>query len=142
MRASWAGRGRAPSGVYVALGTLSVCVVLRVQANRNDTSDRGLGSAAESTLSGMGRPCRWALVARGGCGWVERVEIFQLRYVPRRFTRVGQSRCGAGGAVRGPGAGRFVRCLGSLPLCVVFLVQANGNDTSDRCLGSAAESTL
>ena len=56
MRASWAGRGRAPSGVYVALGTLSVCVVLRVRANRNDTSDPGLGSAAESTLSGMGRP--------------------------------------------------------------------------------------
>ena len=25
------------------------------------TSDRCLGSAAESTLSGMGRPCRWAL---------------------------------------------------------------------------------
>ena len=43
---------------------------------------------------------------------------------------------------RGPGAGRFVRCLGPLPLCVVLLVQATRNDTSDRCLGPAAESTL
>ena len=90
----------------------------------------------------MGRPCRWALVAREGCGSVERVEIFQMRYVPRRFTRVGQSRCGAGGADRGPGAGRFVRDLGPLPLCVVLLVQANRNHTSDRDLGPAAESTL
>ena len=40
---------------------------------------------------------------------------------------------------RGPGAGRFVRCLGPLPLCVVLLVQANRNDASDRCLGPAAE---
>ena len=40
---------------------------------------------------------------------------------------------------RGPGAGRFVRCLGSLPLCVVLFVQADRNYTSDRCLGSAAE---
>ena len=40
---------------------------------------------------------------------------------------------------RGPGAGRFVRCLGPVPLCVVLLVQANRNDASDRCLGPAAE---
>ena len=43
---------------------------------------------------------------------------------------------------RGPGAGRFARCLGLLPLCVVLLVQANRNDTSDRAMGPAAESTL
>ena len=45
-------------------------------------------------------------------------------------------------AERGPGAGRFVRWLGSLPLCVVFRVQADRKDTSHRALGSAAESTL
>ena len=38
-----------------------------------------------------------------------------------------------------PVDGRPVRCLGSLPLCVVLLVQADRKDTSDRCLGSAAE---
>ena len=32
-----------------------------------------------------------------------------------------------------------VRCLGPLLLCVVLLVQANRYDTSDRCLGPAAE---
>ena len=45
-------------------------------------------------------------------------------------------------AERGPGAGRFVRVLGSLPLCVLLLVQADRKDTSHRALGSAAESTL
>ena len=68
--------------------------------------------------------------------------IFQMRWVPRRFTPVCRSRCGAGGADRGPGAGRFVRDLGPLPLCVALLVQANRNGTSDRDLGPAAESTL
>ena len=32
-----------------------------------------------------------------------------------------------------------VRCLGSLLLCVILLVQANRKDTPDRCLGSAVE---
>ena len=36
--ASGAGRGRAPSGVYVSLGSLPLWVVLRVQANRNELS--------------------------------------------------------------------------------------------------------
>ena len=45
-------------------------------------------------------------------------------------------------ADRGPGAGRFVRPMGPLPLCVVLLVQANRNDTSDQAIGPAAESTL
>ena len=42
---------------------------------------------------------------------------------------------------RGPGAGRFVRDLGPLPLCVALLVQANRNHTSHRDLGPTAEST-
>ena len=45
-------------------------------------------------------------------------------------------------AERGPGVGRFVRALGPFPLCVVFRVRANRNDTSDRALGPAAEGTL
>ena len=36
------------------LGPLLLCVVLRVQANRNEMSDRAMGPAAESTLSGIG----------------------------------------------------------------------------------------
>ena len=80
--------------------------------------------------------------AREGRGSLELVEIFQMRWIARRFTPVCRSRCGAGGADRGPGAGRFVRDLGPLPLCVVLLVQANRNHTSDRDLGPAAESTL
>ena len=80
--------------------------------------------------------------AREGCGSLERGEIFRMRVSPRRFTPVGRSRCGAGGAERGPGAGRFARCLGPPPLCVVSLVQANANDIPDRCLGPAAESTF
>ena len=79
--AGGAGRGPGAGRFRRGLGSLPLCVALLVQANRNDTSDRGLGSAAESTLSGMGRPCRWALVAREGCGSVERVEIFQMRIV-------------------------------------------------------------
>ena len=60
-------RGRtavpAPGGSY-GQWDHSPCVVLLVQANRNHTSDRAMGPAAESTLSGMGRPCRWALWLR------------------------------------------------------------------------------
>ena len=55
--------------------------------------------------------------------------LFQMRWVARRFTPVCRSRCGARGADRGPGAGRFVRALGPLLLCVILLVQANRNDT-------------
>ena len=43
---------------------------------------------------------------------------------------------------RGPGAGRFVGCLGPVPLCVVLLLQANRNGIFDRDLGPAAEITL
>ena len=35
-------------------------------------------------------------------------------------------------ADRGPGAGRFVRDLGPLPLSVALLLQANRNHTSHR----------
>ena len=77
--------------------------------------------------------------AREGRGSLELVEIFQMSMVPGRFTPVCRSRYGAGAAGRGAGAGRFVRAMGPLPLCVVLLVQANRNDTSDRGLGSAAE---
>ena len=80
--------------------------------------------------------------AREGRGSLEGVEIFQMRFIAKSFTPVCRSRCGAGGLGRGTGAGRFVRCLGPLSLCVVLLVQANRNDTSDQALGPAAESTL
>ena len=36
------------------MGSLLLCVILLVQANRNDTSDRCLGPAAESMPSGIG----------------------------------------------------------------------------------------
>ena len=71
----WRGRGPGAGRFARCLGPLPLCVVLLVQANRNHTSDRDLGPAAESTLSGMGRPCRcfqmrgWrgtAVPARGG----------------------------------------------------------------------------
>ena len=74
-------------------------------------------------------------VAREVCGSVELVEIFQMREVPRSFRPVCRSRCGAGGADRGPGAERFVRDFGPLPLCAALLVQANINHISDRDLG-------
>ena len=79
--------------------------------------------------------------AREGGGPLERVEIFQMRWIARRFTPVCRSRCGAGGADRGPGAGRFVRNLAHRPLRVILLVQANRKDTLARNLAQAAEST-
>ena len=131
-----AARGPGAGRFVRCLGPLPLCAVLLVQADRNETSDRCLGSAAESTLSGMGRPCRWALVAREGRGSVERVEIFEMRIIPRRFTPVCPSRCSAGGADRGPGAGRFRRALGSLPLCVVLLAHLALAPSPSRPLGA------
>ena len=98
------------------------------------------GSGEHALRDGPSLPL--GIGAREGCGSLERVEIFQMRPIARRFTPVCRSRCGAGGADRGLGAGRFVRGLGPFPLCVVLLVQANRNHTSDRDLGPAAESTL
>ena len=102
------------------MGPLPLCVVLLVQANRNDASDRCLGPAAE---------CECALVCECececGCACYCECEcecvsgMFQMRWVARRFTPVCRSRCGARGADRGPGAGRFVRCLDQSP-CVWF----------------------
>ena len=52
---TWRGRGPGAGGFVRCLGPLPLCVVLLVQANRNDASDRALGPAAE---------CECAL---GGC---------------------------------------------------------------------------
>ena len=76
-------------------------------------------------------------LAREGSGSFELVEIFQMRWVPRRFTGLSKSMWRG----RGPGAGSFVRDLGPFPLCLVLLVPANRKDVPDRCLGPAAEST-
>ena len=134
-------RGPGAGRFVRALGPFPLCVVSRVRANRNDTSDRAMGPAAGEQALRDGPSLPLGTVAREGCGSLERVEIFQMRPIARRFTPVSRSRCGAGGADRGPGAGGFALCLGPPPLCVVSLVQANGNDIPDRCLGPAAEST-
>ena len=147
------------------LGSLPLCVVSRVRANKKDTPARNLGQRAlcvvlllervwiregknrfESQQDWQNLPNRDHPVpplpgAREGRGSLELVEIFQMRPIPRRFTPVCRSRCGAGGAERGPGAG-VVRAMGPRRLCVVLLVQANRDDTSDRAMGPAAESTL
>ncbi len=50
------------------MGPRRLCVVLLVQANRNDTSDRAMGPAAESTLSGIGLD--WIGLDWIGLGWI------------------------------------------------------------------------
>ena len=149
----WRGRGPGAGRFVRCLGPLPLCVVLLVQANRNDASDRCLGPAAECECALV---CECALLCECECecGCACYCEcacecececvsgMFQMRWVARRFTPVCRSRCGAGGAGRGPCAGWSDRRLGTVPLRVALCVQANRNDIPDRRLGTAAESTV
>ena len=137
-KSMWGGRGPGAGRFVRGLGPLSLCVGLLVHANRNDTSDRGLGPLVQNPgPRGQQRSAR-------SPGW----DVFRARRDPSNA--VGRAEIHAGlsksmwrpRADRGPGAGRFVRGLGPLPLCVVLLAQANVNHTSVRGLGPAAESTL
>ncbi len=110
------GAGRFAGG----LGTLSVYVVLLVQANRSNISEGALGTRAKSPISGSS--CSVLPLAREGRGSLEGVEIFQMRFIAKGFAPVCRSRYGAGAVGRGAGAGGFVRVLVPLRLCVVLFV--------------------
>ena len=113
---TWRGRGPGAGRFVRSLGPLPLCVVLLVQANRNDASDRCLGPAAECECALV---CECALLCECECecGCACYCEcacecececvsgMFQMRWVARRFTPVCRSRCGARGADRGPGVG-------------------------------------
>ena len=67
-------------------------------------------------------------LAREGCGSLELVEIFQMRWVPRRFTPVCRSRCGAAWAGRGRAGTGSDRGLDSGAVYMVLLTQAQESD--------------
>ena len=110
---TWRGRGPGAGRFVRCLGPVPLYAALLVQANRNDASDRCLGPAAECECALVcecececGCACYCECARECECECVS--GIFQMRWVPRRFTPVCRSRCVAGG-VPAPGGSRVVQ---------------------------------
>ena len=81
----------------------------------------GLGTSSGEHALRDGPSLPLGALARVGCGSFELVEIFQMRFIARRFTPVCRSRCGTRGRSAAPAPGGSYGRWDHSP-CVWFLV--------------------